>query len=165
MQTTHPWGHCQHFCSFMEVCLRGHAQALPWGPTHGQPALLSSVWLSVTPQTVACASLSMGFPRQAYWSGLPFPPPGDLPDPGIQPASPALAGGFLTAEPAGEPKGEPGSSQTSRLGFLKKPAVQTLKMLFSLFGSIVCFHLVRASTWNHRGCQILKLPLPLVWVY
>ena len=41
----------------------------------------------------------MGFPRQEYWSGLPFPPPGDLPDPGIEPASigpPALVGRFFT---------------------------------------------------------------------
>ena len=45
----------------------------------------------VTPWTVACqAPLSMGFSRQEYWSGLPFPSPGDLPDPGIEPASPAL---------------------------------------------------------------------------
>ena len=46
-------------------------------------------------------SLSMGFPRQECWSGLPFPPPGDLPDPGIKPGSPALAGGFSAAEPPG----------------------------------------------------------------
>ena len=50
--------------------------------------------------TVACqAPLSMGFPRQNYWSGLPCPPPEELPNPGIQPASfasPALAGGFFT---------------------------------------------------------------------
>ena len=44
-------------------------------------------------------SLSMGFPRQEYRSGLPFPTPGDLPNPGIEPASPALAGRFFTAEP------------------------------------------------------------------
>ena len=37
----------------------------------------------------------MGFSRQEYWAGLPFPPPGDLPHPGIEPASPALTGGFL----------------------------------------------------------------------
>ena len=43
------------------------------------------------------ASLSMEFSRQEYESGLPFPPPGDLPDPGIEPACPALAGGFFTA--------------------------------------------------------------------
>ena len=51
------------------------------------------------------ASLSMGFSRQEYWSGLPCPPPGDLPDPGnepMYPASPALAGRFFTAEPLGK---------------------------------------------------------------
>ena len=45
--------------------------------------------------------LSMRFPRQEYWSGLPFPSPGDLTDPGIEPASPALEGGFFTTEPPG----------------------------------------------------------------
>ena len=47
---------------------------------------------SATTWTVACqAPLSVGFSRQEYWSGLPFPPLGDLPDPGIEPTSPALA--------------------------------------------------------------------------
>ena len=51
---------------------------------------------SVTPWTVARQSpLSMGCPRQEYWSGLPFPPPGDPPDPGIKYISPALVGGFF----------------------------------------------------------------------
>ena len=45
----------------------------------------------------------MGFSRQEYWSGLPFLSPGDLPDPGIEPGSPALAAGFFTAEPSGKP--------------------------------------------------------------
>ena len=62
--------------------------------------LLSHVPLFVTPLTVACqTSLSMEFSRQEYWSGLPFPTQGDLPDPGIEHASlvsPALAGGFFT---------------------------------------------------------------------
>ena len=48
------------------------------------------------------APLSMGFPREEYWSGLPFPSPADLPDPGIEPRSLALAGGFFTAEPSGK---------------------------------------------------------------
>ena len=47
--------------------------------------------------------LSMGFPRQGYWSGLPFPSPVDLPNPGVEPASPALAGGFFTTETIGKP--------------------------------------------------------------
>ena len=52
---------------------------------------LSRVQLFATPRTVAYqAPLSMGFSRQEYWSGLPFPSPGDLPDPGIEPRSPAL---------------------------------------------------------------------------
>ena len=60
----------------------------------------SHIGLFATPWTVACqAPLTMGFSRREYWSGLPFPCPGTLPDPGIEPAcltSSALAGGFLT---------------------------------------------------------------------
>ena len=53
----------------------------------------------VVPWTVACqAPLSMGFSRQEYWSGLPFPSPGDLPDPGIKPGSPALQADDLPTE-------------------------------------------------------------------
>ena len=50
------------------------------------------------------APLSMGFSRLEYWSGLPFPTPGHLPDPGIEPASPALAGGFFTIKPPRKPQ-------------------------------------------------------------
>ena len=49
------------------------------------------------------APLSMGFPRQEYWSGLSFPSPRDLSNPGIKPESPALAGGFFTTEPPRKP--------------------------------------------------------------
>ena len=49
------------------------------------------------------APLSMGFSRQEYWSRLPIPSPGDLPDPGIEPESPALAGRFFTSDPPGKP--------------------------------------------------------------
>ena len=49
------------------------------------------------------APLSMEFSRQEYWSGLPFPSPGDLPYPGIKLASPAFAGGFFTTVPPGKP--------------------------------------------------------------
>ena len=57
-----------------------------------------------TPWTAARqAPLSMGFPRQEDWSGLSFASPGDLPDPRIQPMSPALASGFFTTESPGKP--------------------------------------------------------------
>ena len=64
---------------------------------------LSCVQLFATPWTAACqAPLSMGFSRQEYWSGLPFPSPGDLPDPGIEAGSPALQVDALSSEPPGK---------------------------------------------------------------
>ena len=66
--------------------------------------LHSHVQLFATPWTVICqAPLSMGFPRQEYWSWLPFPSLGDVPDVGIKLESPALADGFFTTEPPGKP--------------------------------------------------------------
>ena len=57
----------------------------------------------MTPRTVAYqAPPSMGFSRQEYWSGVPFPSPGDLPNPGIEPGSPALEADALTSEPPGK---------------------------------------------------------------
>ena len=53
------------------------------------------------------APLSMGFPRQEYWSDKPFPSPGDLLDPGIEPRSSALAGRFFTTEQSGKPTNSP----------------------------------------------------------
>ena len=65
---------------------------------------LSRVRPFATPWTVAHqASPSMGFSRQEYWSRLPFPSPGDLPHPGIEPTSPALAGRFFTTASPGKP--------------------------------------------------------------
>ena len=67
--------------------------------------LVTKAYLTLeTPWTVAFQGLlTMGFYRQEYWSGLPLPSPGDLPDSGIEPTSPALAGGFFTTEPPGKP--------------------------------------------------------------
>ena len=65
---------------------------------------LSCVQLFVTPWTVAYqAPPSMGFSRQGYWSGLPFPTPGDLPDPGSEPRSPTWQVDALPSEPPGKP--------------------------------------------------------------
>ena len=86
---------------------------------------LSCVWLFGTPWTAAHqALLSMGFPRQEYWSGLPFPTPGDLPNTGIEPtslASPASAGRlFITVPP-----GKPGWSEFT--GQLESPQIKKKK--------------------------------------
>ena len=62
--------------------------------------------LTLTPQTVVCqAPLSMEFSRQEYWSGLPFPSPGNLPNPGIKPWSPTLQADSLSSELPGMPLG------------------------------------------------------------
>ena len=67
---------------------------------------LSCVRLFATPWTVAYqAPPTMGFSRQECWSGMPFPSPGDLPDPGIEPGSPALQADTLLSEPPGNPRG------------------------------------------------------------
>ena len=70
------------------VCVCVHTQSL------------SHVWLYATPWTVAHSPV---FPRQEYGSGLPFPPPGDLPNPRIEPGCSALAGRFFTTVPSGKP--------------------------------------------------------------
>ena len=94
------------------------------------PALFSAL-RTVTHQ----ASLSLGFPRQEYWSGFPFPSPGDLPDPRIEPGSPALAGRCFTNEP-------PGLCPLSNLG--------------SLWGQIWCS--LPLSSQYHR-----RLSAQLAW--
>ena len=94
-------------------------------------SILSHVWFFATPWTVAHqAPLSIGFFRQEYYSGLPFPSRGDLPNPGIEsasPAPPALAGGFFTTEPLG--KTNQYSSLTIRNLFLSLPLVEDFACL------------------------------------
>ena len=89
------FGTCREFVCYSEQEKKDLSSCM-----HAQ--LLNFVQLFVIPWTVAHqALLSIGFSSQEYWSGLPFPPPGDLPDPGIEPTSltsPALAGRFSATE-------------------------------------------------------------------
>ena len=73
---------------------------------YGGGGLVTKLCLTLaTPWTVACqAPLSMGFSMQEYWSRLPFPSPGDLPDLGIEPGSPALQADALPSKPPGKSK-------------------------------------------------------------
>ena len=88
----------------------------PWSEVKS----LSRVQLFATPWTVAHqAPPSMGFSRQEYWSGLPFPSPGDLPEPGIKPRSPTLQAGALTSEPPGKPQKGPSFPQTKIMNIFK----------------------------------------------
>ena len=115
-----------------------------------------SLQLFVTPWTLVCqAPLFMEFPRQEYWSGLPFPSPEDFPDPGIKPISPALAGRFSTAEPWGRPQWR------SHWGKVTESA--TLDASLKALGRILfpCFFQLPGTTWT-RGLLLaspfLQLP-------
>ena len=118
-----------------------------WYPYCAQ--LLSHVWLFVTTWTVACqAPLSMGFSRQGYWSGLPFPSPGYLSIPGIEPRSPTLQGDSLLSEPPGKPK-----NTRVNCHFL-------LQENLSVQGSNTCLLISRQilyywATWEAPHCIVL----------
>ena len=71
------------YCLASKLCLTLLTLVIPWIGAHEVP-------------------LFMRYPRQEYWSGFPFPPPGELSSSGIEPVSPALAGGFFTIEPPGK---------------------------------------------------------------
>ena len=94
--------HCPHWA----LHLMGPRQGRRWGGAEAGCAgggLVSRVQLSVTTWTVAHqAPLSMGFSRQEYWSGLPCPSPGDLPNPGIEPGSPTLQADSLPTKLQGK---------------------------------------------------------------
>ena len=101
----------EHGCIQIKLYLR--KQEVEFGREFVNPGCsqsLSHVRLFGTPWTVAHqAPLTVEFSRQEHWNGLPFPTPGDLPNPGIEPtspASPALAGGFFTTEPPGKPQNQ-----------------------------------------------------------
>ena len=90
--------------------------------------LLSCVQFFATPWTTACQGpLSMEFSRQEYWSGLLFPSPGDLSNPGTEPRSPALQADSLLFEPPGKPLPLPGSLYSLRHTILKLSQLITLQ--------------------------------------
>ena len=115
--------HCGYFLWWQSICVL-HNQT----HTHGTMTnIITAIWwwwwclVAQSYLTLCdlrdCSLLPMDFSRQEYWSGMPFPPPGDLPNPGIESASlasSALAGGFFTTEPSGKPMPYGGSVQFSR---------------------------------------------------
>ena len=113
-----------------------------WDGFPGFYYVLSRVLLFVTPWTVAHqVPLSTGFPRQEYWSRLVFTSPGDLPDPGIKPESPALAGRFFTTEPPGKPQAPLERRIKTRIhSFVKLEMVNWNLSRQIITVNISCFH-------------------------
>ena len=83
---------------------QGYLKHFPLCPTKVKVKLLSRVTTLCDPMTPYQAPPSMGFSREEYWRGLPFPSPGDLPDPRIKPGYPALQTNALPSEPQGKPR-------------------------------------------------------------
>ena len=109
---------------FVFIFLRfGHLVVLASFIKWSRVKSLSHVWLFATPWTIAYqAPQSMEFSRQEYWSGLPFPSPGDLPDSGIEPGSPTLQADALPSEPPGKP-----------ISFIKNTSCFPIALLLSFF--------------------------------
>ena len=118
----------------------------------------------------------MGFSRQECWGGLPFPPPGDLPDPGMEPACPASAGGFFTAERPGEPTGSRMLHKMQILPFVWTRTSQrsTPKLLWvwnpqpaprqeSALGPLLAGSGDRSSTWAFANKRALPARLCIVF--
>ena len=112
--------------------------------------------------TVALQTLlSMGFPKQGYWSGLPFTSPGDLPEPGIESASLELACGFFTTKPSGKPHA------TSRSTFSSVSSVHSLScvQLFVTQWTAVCqAFLSIANSWSLFKLMSIESVMPSNWL-
>ena len=95
----------------------------------------------VAPWTVARqAPLSMELPRQEYWSGFPFPSPGDLPDPGIEPTSPALAGGFFNKHHLISESYVTSDSKNNMISYRKSGKTQRIKTILNALPSPTEYH-------------------------
>ena len=153
---------CVHACTHTLVHAHPRAHVLFWSGIANEDILtfpklpvcvlshFSHVQPFVTPWTLAHqASLSMGFSKQEYWRGLPFPPPGDLPNPAIKSeslVSPALAGGFFTTKPLGKPPKLPHPSLFPALT-LSQPTLTQLCQ-----SCIYIYRFFRAPSWLVSAC-------------
>ena len=135
--------------------------------------LLSCVRLFATPWTVAYqAPPSMGFSRQESWSELPFPSPRDLPDPGIEPGSPAFQADALTSEPPGKPKNEIkrclllGRKVMTNLDSILKRRDITLPTKFRLVKAMV-FPVVmyRCQSWTVKTAECQRIDTFELWCW
>ena len=127
---------------FITIAHRSHCAI--W-PLKVKVKLLSRVRLFATPWTVAYQPpSSTGYSRQESWSGLPFPSPGDLPDPGIEPRSPALQADALPSEPPGKHFGHWTTSKSSLSPSSPLPSVATAPCICT---STAVLHTCRPSSW------------------
>ena len=121
------------------------------------------VRLLATPRSLACqAPLCMRLSRQEYWSGLPFPPPGGLPDPGIKPASPVSPALQVASSPA-EPSGKAHFIVPfDHIAFLCPPPSSWHPPLYSLF---LFLFLLKDNCFTEFSCFLSNLNMNQPWLY
>ena len=114
---------------------------------------------SATPWTVARqAPLSIGFSRQGYWNGNPFPSPGDLPSPGIEPGSPTLQADPVPSEPPGKPEGNFISNQFAKsCCFYLLSGVHLNLYLYQCFIATILIHILIISYLDDYHCLLNDL--------
>ena len=138
----------------------------PWQPC--EVLVTKSCSTPCDPLDVACqASLSLRFSRREYWSGWPFPSPGDLPDPRIEPKAPALAEGFFTTEPHGKflwsitylnfkwvnPESERLSNCSRFFSYLITDLISLLSLMMIIFIATIYWVLSRCQRYYIFGIQ------------
>ena len=141
-------------------CFRNHLLFSHW--------VVSRLFCDLMDYIVHQAPLSMGFPSQEYWSGLPFPSPGDLADPGIEPPSSALAGGFFTTKPPR--KAYPGVHKHSHRGWWGIFIIYYFQNSLGLVSISHSFCRLNSFSWSSRLYpKLLNSDLPTntqgVWVW
>ena len=134
-----------------KTCFKGRL----WSSPHVCAQLLRCVRLCATPWTLARqAPLSIGFLRQEYWSGLPCPPPGDLPNPGIKPKSPALQAGSLPLSHQGSPLKSSSYINWHKLSSRYQETVREKQMaswqgqIAAIGQTVLCFAYIKDCTFS-----------------
>jgi len=152
-----------HLCLLNPLLLHHLVHIRPWNVNTRDIGMVC-LWLFVTPWTIAHqAFLSMGFSRQEFWSGFPFPSPGDPPDPGIKPRSPALQAYSLLCKPPWKPPKTFSSVQSlSCVWLFATPWITARQAFLSITNSRTSFKLVSIEKVMPSSHLILCHPLLLL---
>ena len=132
----------------------------------GDMCVCSVISDSLNPWIVARhVPLSMRFSRQEYWRGLPFPPPGDLPDPGVEPMSPmspVLAGRFFTTEPPGNPSSGWGGGVSNSFFFSNFFWINFFSFYINFKGCAPSTVIIGYQLYLHVQCTFIAYLTPVV---
>ena len=134
------------------------------GSVPGGGLIAKSCPTLASPWAVACQGPpSMGFSRQEYWSGLPFPSPGDLPDPGIEPGSPVLQADFLLTELQGKPAIPDWGTKILQAMCSSPPKQNSIKTNFTSFNFFMKLELTCNTVFIFKVCNSTICYMYIIW--